>query len=41
LDFKDKGQVYHLNRDNFDEIYQKVLSRLEGSLREEGGQDVP
>ena len=27
-EFTDKGQVYHLARDNFDEIYQKVLSQL-------------
>jgi len=27
-EFKDKGQIYHLARGNFDEIYLKVLSQL-------------
>lgn len=26
--YKDKGNVYHLTRDNFDEIYNKVLAKL-------------
>jgi nucleoside-triphosphatase len=29
-EFKDKGQVYHLARGNFDEIYLQVLSQLKG-----------
>ena len=28
-EFRNKGQIYHLARDNFDEIYLKVLSQLE------------
>ena len=27
-EFKNKGQIYHLTRDNFDEIYLKVLSQV-------------
>ena len=27
-EFKNKGQIYYLTRDNFDEIYLKVLSHL-------------
>jgi len=27
-EFKNKGQIYNLGRDNFDEIYLKVLSQL-------------
>jgi len=30
--YKDKGQIYYLTRDNFDEIYEQVLSRLKNHL---------
>ncbi len=28
IEFKNKGQIYYLSRDNFDEIYLKLLSQL-------------